>query len=50
MLDFFAAIRSQANKDGLYQYSNLQQADILTASVFGGRFADLFERNTATSG
>ncbi|HET9533280.1 MAG TPA: GMC oxidoreductase [Blastocatellia bacterium] len=36
LLDFFAAIRSGANKDGLYQYSMFKQADILTASGVGG--------------
>jgi cholesterol oxidase len=36
MLDFFAAIRSGINKDGLYQYSMFKQADILTASGVGG--------------
>ena len=36
LLDFFAAIRSGANKDGLYQYSIFKQADILTASGVGG--------------
>ncbi|HEY0097716.1 MAG TPA: GMC oxidoreductase [Pyrinomonadaceae bacterium] len=36
MLDFFAAIRSPFNKDGLYQYSIFKQADILTASGVGG--------------
>jgi cholesterol oxidase len=35
-LDFFAAIRSGINKDGLYQYSMFKQADILTASGVGG--------------
>lgn len=36
LLDLFAAIRSGANKDGLYQYSMFKQADILTASGVGG--------------
>ena len=36
MHDFFAAIRSGLNKDGLYQYSIFKQADILTASGVGG--------------
>jgi len=36
MLDFFAAVRSGFNKDGLYQYSIFKQADILTASGVGG--------------
>jgi cholesterol oxidase len=36
MLDFFAAVRSGINKDGLYQYSMFKQADILTASGVGG--------------
>jgi cholesterol oxidase len=36
MLDFFAAVRSGVNKDGLYQYSMFRQADILTASGVGG--------------
>ena len=36
LLDFFTAIRSGANKDGLYQYSMFKQADILTASGVGG--------------
>lgn len=36
LLDFFAAIRSGINKDGLYQYSMFKQADILTASGVGG--------------
>src|SRR5215213_4081611 len=36
LLDFFAAIRSGVNKDGLYQYSMFKQADILTASGVGG--------------
>jgi cholesterol oxidase len=36
LLDFFASIRSSANKDGLYQYSMFKQADILTASGVGG--------------
>src|SRR4029453_5545967 len=36
MLDFFAAVRSAFNKDGLYQYSIFKQADILTASGVGG--------------
>lgn len=36
LLDFFAAIRSGINKDGLYQYSMFDQADILTASGVGG--------------
>lgn len=35
-LDFFAAVRSGVNKDGLYQYSMFKQADILTASGVGG--------------
>ncbi len=36
LLDFFAAVRSGINKDGLYQYSMFKQADILTASGVGG--------------
>ena len=36
LLDFFAALRSDLNKDGLYQYSIFKQADILTASGVGG--------------
>ena len=36
LLNFFSAIRSGANKDGLYQYSIFKQADILTASGVGG--------------
>jgi cholesterol oxidase len=36
LLDFFTAIRSGVNKDGLYQYSMFKQADILTASGVGG--------------
>ena len=36
LLDFFAAVRSGLNKDGLYQYSMFKQADILTASGVGG--------------
>ena len=36
LLDFFAAVRSGRNKDGLYQYSMFKQADILTASGVGG--------------
>ena len=36
MLDFFAAVRSGVNRDGLYQYSMFKQADILTASGVGG--------------
>ncbi|HEX8687460.1 MAG TPA: hypothetical protein VF654_13210, partial [Pyrinomonadaceae bacterium] len=36
LLDFFAAVRSGVNKDGLYQYSMFRQADILTASGVGG--------------
>ncbi len=36
LLDFFASVRSQLNKDGLYQYSIFKQADILTASGVGG--------------
>ncbi|HJR08130.1 MAG TPA: GMC oxidoreductase [Pyrinomonadaceae bacterium] len=36
LLDFFAAVRSPFNKDGLYQYSMFKQADILTASGVGG--------------
>lgn len=36
LLDFFAAVRSGVNKDGLYQYSMFKQADILTASGVGG--------------
>jgi cholesterol oxidase len=36
LLDFFASVRTGANKDGLYQYSMFKQADILTASGVGG--------------
>src|SRR5262249_45670842 len=36
LLDFFAALRSDLNKDGLYQYSMFKQAHILTASGIGG--------------
>src|SRR5438046_799448 len=36
LLDLFAAIRHSANRDGLYQYSMLKQAHILTASGVGG--------------
>lgn len=36
LLDFFAAVRSGVNRDGLYQYSMFKQADILTASGVGG--------------
>jgi cholesterol oxidase len=36
MLDFFASMRLQTNKDGLYQYSMFKEADILTASGVGG--------------
>lgn len=36
LLDFFAAVRSGINKDGLYQYSMFKQADVLTASGVGG--------------
>ena len=36
LLDFFAAIRSGINRDGLYQYSMFKDADVLTASGVGG--------------
>lgn len=36
LLDFLAAVRSSANKDGLYQYSMFKQADVLTANAVGG--------------
>jgi cholesterol oxidase len=36
LLDLFAAIRHDANRDGLYQYSIFKQAHILTASGVGG--------------
>src|SRR5690349_7936743 len=36
LLDLFAALRSDLNKEGLYQYSAFKQADILTASGIGG--------------
>ena len=36
LLNFFSAVRSGVNKDGLYQYSMFKQADILTASGVGG--------------
>lgn len=36
LLDFVAALRSSANKDGLYQYSQFHQADVLTANGVGG--------------
>ena len=36
MLDFFASMRNQFNKKGLYQYSMFKQADILTSSGVGG--------------
>ncbi|PYP89257.1 MAG: hypothetical protein DMG65_13905 [Candidatus Angelobacter sp. Gp1-AA117] len=34
--DFFAALRTQFEGDGLYQYSMFNQADILTANGVGG--------------
>lgn len=34
--DFFAALRSQLNSNGLYQYSMFNQADTLTANGVGG--------------
>src|ERR1051326_4779952 len=34
--DFIAALRSSFNKDGLYQYSIFNQADVLTANGVGG--------------
>ncbi len=34
--DFFAVMRTQLNRDGLYQYSMFNQADILTANGVGG--------------
>ena len=34
--DFFAALRTQFNSDGLYQYSMFNQADTLTANGVGG--------------
>jgi cholesterol oxidase len=37
MQDFFAALRTQFEADGLYQYSMFNQADILTANGVGGR-------------
>jgi cholesterol oxidase len=36
LLDFFASVRTGANKEGLYKYSMFNQADILTASGVGG--------------
>ena len=36
LLDFLAAVRSSANKDGLYQYSVFKQADVLSANGVGG--------------
>jgi cholesterol oxidase len=36
LLDFFASVRTGANREGLYQYSMFKQADILTASGVGG--------------
>jgi cholesterol oxidase len=34
--DFFAALRTQFESDGLYQYSMFNQADLLTANGVGG--------------
>jgi cholesterol oxidase len=36
LVDFVSALRSSANKDGLYQYSRFNQADVLTANGVGG--------------
>jgi cholesterol oxidase len=36
MQDFFAAMRTQFEADGLYQYSMFNQADLLTANGVGG--------------
>jgi cholesterol oxidase len=36
LLDFVAAMRRTGNKDGLYQYSQFHQADVLTANGVGG--------------
>lgn len=36
MLDFIAALRTSANPEGLYQYSQFHQADVLTACGVGG--------------
>jgi cholesterol oxidase len=36
MLDFVAAMRRTGNKDGLYQYSRFDEADVLTANGVGG--------------
>jgi len=36
MQDFFAALRTQFEGDGLYQYSMFNQADLLTANGVGG--------------
>jgi len=36
LVDFVAALRSSINKDGLYQYSQFHQADVLTANGVGG--------------
>ena len=36
LLDFVAALRTSANPEGLYQYSQFHQADILTACGVGG--------------
>ena len=36
LLDFVAALRSSANKDGLYEYARFHQADLLTANGVGG--------------
>lgn len=36
LLDFFAAVRSDLNKEGLHQYSIFKQVHILTASGVGG--------------
>src|SRR5437764_10011615 len=36
MQDFFAALRTQFEQDGLYQYSMFNQADVLTANGVGG--------------
>lgn len=36
LLDFVAAMRSTANPEGVYQYSQFNQADVLTACGVGG--------------
>jgi cholesterol oxidase len=36
LLDFVAALRTSANPEGLYQYSQFHQADVLTACGVGG--------------